>query len=199
MLFDFGGVIAEEGFYSGLIRLAEEQDFDTQKFLEEGMQAVYDSGFVLGQGTAEDFWSLLCKRTGLEGDDDVLSNLIMAGFQIRPAMIELVRDLHAKGYVTGILSDQTYWLDELDAVDHFYQEFDYVYNSYYLGKGKRDSSIFSDVADKLNLRPAELLFVDDNEQNIQRARQKDLSVIHYVTFEGFVSELEMLLAEEFAH
>jgi putative hydrolase of the HAD superfamily len=199
VLFDYGGVIAEEGFYNGLINLAEKQSLDVHSMPEEGMKAVYDSGFVLGHGTAADFWALLRKRTGLEGDDDLLTDLIINGFQIRHWMIELVRRLRSKDYVVGILSDQTHWLDELDSRDHFYHEFDHVYNSYDLGKGKRDPSLFTDVVNYLNLQPAEVLFIDDSEKNVQTAREMCLRAILYVDHEGFVSELEDILKEEIEH
>jgi len=133
VLFDFGGVVAEEGFYNGLINLAEKQALDARSMPEEGKKAVYDSGFVLGLGTAADFWALMRKRTGLEGRDDFLSDRIIDGFQIRHWVILLVRSLREKGYITGILSDQTHWLYELDSYDHFFKEFDCIYNSYELG------------------------------------------------------------------
>ena len=75
VLFDYGGVIVEEGFYNGLVDLAEKQSLHVSSMPEEGLNAVYDSGFVLGKGTAADFWALLRKRTGLEGDDDFLTDL----------------------------------------------------------------------------------------------------------------------------
>jgi len=199
VLFDYGGVIAEEGFYNGLITLAEKQSLDAHSMPEEGMKAVYDSGFVLGHGTAADFWALLRKRTGLEGDDDFLTDRIIDGFQIRHWMIELVRRLRSKDYVVGILSDQTHWLNELDSRDHFYHEFDHVYNSYDLGKGKRDPSLFTDVVNDLKLQPAEVLFIDDSEKNVQAARKMGLRAILYVDHERFVSELEDSLKEEIEH
>ena len=199
VLFDFGGVIAEEGFYNGLINLAEKQSLDARSMPEQGMKAVYDSGFVLGQGTAADFWALLRKRTGLEGDDDFLTDRILDGFQIRHWMIELVRGLRSKGYVVGILSDQTHWLSELDSYDHFYHEFNHVFNSYDLGKGKSDPSLFTDVVNKLKLQPAEVLFIDDSEKNVQTARNMGLRAILYANHERFVSELEDILKEEIEH
>ncbi|HID48671.1 MAG TPA: HAD family phosphatase, partial [Chromatiales bacterium] len=141
------------------------------------MQAVYDSGFVLGRGSAADFWALLRQRTGLQGDDESLSQRILDGFVIRPAMIALVRQLRASGYVTGILSDQTRWLDVLDRKYHFYREFDRIYNSSYLGKGKRDPSLFTDVAADLELSPGAILFVDDDAGNVARAREAGMQAI----------------------
>ncbi|HID48433.1 MAG TPA: hydrolase, partial [Chromatiales bacterium] len=47
ILFDFGGVLAEEGFRNGLMALAREQGLDVYGMPRAAMQAVYDSGFVL--------------------------------------------------------------------------------------------------------------------------------------------------------
>jgi len=198
VLFDFGGVIAEEGFYNGLISLAEKQALDEHSMPVEGMKAVYDSGFVLGQGTASDFWALMRQRTGLEGEDDFLSDRIIDGFQIRHWVIELVRKLRAKGYITGILSDQTNWLYELDGYDHFFAEFDHIYNSFDLGKGKRDPTLFIDVVNDLKLQPGEVLFIDDNEGNVERASSMGLMALLYVDHKTLIRELEELLKDIFA-
>lgn len=193
VLFDFGGVISEEGFYNGLINLAEKQALDARSIPQQGMDAAYDSGFVLGKGSVSDFWGLMRQRTGIQGDDNYLSDRIFDGFQIRPLMIKLVRMLRDKHYITGLLSDQTHWLDELNECDHFYKEFDYVFNSYVMGKGKRDPSVFTDVADSLKLMPAEILFIDDNIKNISNAKSVDLNTIHYRDYYSLVQEIESLL------
>ncbi len=189
VLFDYGGVLAEEGFSNGLEALAKEQGLALENMTAEGMQAVYDSGFVLGRGSESDFWSLLRERTGLRGVDSYLAARIFDGFAIRPWMLELVEELKAKGYVTGILSDQTDWLDRLDARDHFYKYFDRIYNSYYLGKGKRDPSHFSDVAADLGLQQSAILFIDDSKKNVVTAVAAGMQTIQYVDRESFLEAL----------
>lgn len=193
VLFDFGGVLAEEGFHNALAALAGEQALRAD-LPKEGMRAVYDSGFVLGQGTAADFWALLRQRTGLQGDDESLTTRVLKGFVPRPWMLELVRKLRADGYITGILSDQTDWLDRLDEQYHFFAAFDRLYNSYYLGKGKRDPSLFADVAADLKMQPSAILFVDDNAGNVARARDAGYQAIHFTGREAFLAELEIALS-----
>lgn len=193
VLFDFGGVLAEEGFSHVLESLAEQQRLQVQDMTAAGAQAVYDSGFVLGRATESEFWSLLRQRTGLRGDDAALTEKILSGFTVKPWMRELVQRLRAQGYVTGILSDQTDWLDRLDARHHFYRLFDRIYNSYYLGKGKRDPSLFSDVAADLDLPPASILFIDDSAGNVARAAAAGMQTIQYVDRETFLKALEASL------
>ncbi len=194
VLFDYGGVLAEEGFRDGLVALATEQGLDGQHIFEQGMQAVYDSGFVLGECSAAGFWALLRERTGLAGDDEVLSERILRGFVLRPWMIERVRQLREQGYVTGILSDQTHWLDDLDAREPFKHVFDRIYNSYYLGKGKRDPSLFADVLADLNLPAETVLFIDDNVDNVARAKGMGLQAIQYADQPGFELAFDRLLS-----
>jgi putative hydrolase of the HAD superfamily len=196
ILFDYGGVLAEEGFRNALKDLAIEQGLNAADLENQGVDAVYDSGFVLGKGTALDFWSLMRRRTGLHGEDDALSKRILAAFIIRPWMLTLVGKLRAQGYITGILSDQTSWLDQLDARDHFYTSFDHVFNSYNLGKGKRDRSLFTDVAAMLGAVPNTVLFVDDTEGNIARAREAGFHTIRYVSKEDFIMDLQKILKIE---
>lgn len=194
ILFDFGGVLAEEGFRDGLVALAREQQLDVNNMPEQGMQTVYDSGFVTGQGTAADFWDLLRNRTGLQGNEQELTQRILEGFVVRPWMMDVVGDLKTRGYKTGILSDQTHWLDMLDKRYHFYRKFDYIFNSYYLGKGKQDSTLFADVAALLGIPPAEILFIDDDIGNVDRARACGYQTLHYVNQRQFLTELEKVLS-----
>ena len=193
ILFDYGGVLAEEGFSNTLEALAREQDLAVENMTAAGMQAVYDSGFVLGKGGESEFWSLLRERTGLRGEDSELRARMLDGFIIRSWMLELVAELSSRGYVTGILSDQTDWLDRLNARDRFYQYFDRIYNSYTMGKGKRDVSHFADVAADLCLPPSAILFIDDSETNVDNARVAGMHAIRFVRRQDFMEALKASL------
>jgi putative hydrolase of the HAD superfamily len=65
-------------------------------------------------------------------------------------------------------------LARLDEPDQFFREFHRVFNSFDLGKGKRDPSIFEDVAEALGLEPEQVLFIDDLPDNVERARERGL-------------------------
>ena len=193
VLFDYGGVIAEEGFRNGLLAMAHEQGLDIDATLNVAKRAVYDSGFVLGWGTASEFWKLMREGSGLKGSDSALTQRILEGFVLRPWIIKLIQQLHKQGYITGILSDQTHWLDWLNERDHFYDFFDHVFNSYTMGKGKRDPSLFNDIAEQLPLSPAEILFVDDIENNVTRAQAAGWQTIHYVDKASFLEMIDKLI------
>jgi putative hydrolase of the HAD superfamily len=151
---------------------------------------------VLGTGTAADFWDLMRRRVGLVGENEELTERILLGFRLRPWMIDTVRRLRATGYTAAILSDQTHWLDELDERDPFKQEFDEIYNSYYLGKGKRDPTLFADVVEDLAIDSDQVLFVDDDANNVANARAQGLRAICFQDRGQFLAELSECLGLE---
>jgi putative hydrolase of the HAD superfamily len=190
VLFDFGGVLVEEGFREGLYALARGYGLNPQAVHLAAYDAIYESGYVLGRGTEEDFWRLLCQKTGLSGDIKPLREAIATQFALRPLMFTVVRALRQQGYVTAILSDQTDWLDRMDAELHFFQYFDEVYNSYHLGKGKRDPSVFDDVVNDLGLAPNQAVFVDDDPGNCERARTRGVTAVLFVNEDQCINDLE---------
>ncbi|MDT8452566.1 MAG: HAD family phosphatase [Gammaproteobacteria bacterium] len=195
VLFDFGGVIAEEGFKQGLRALAKAQQLDPDEVMNEGREAVHDSGYVTGTGTEADFWTLLRERTGLRGEDKELSQAILDRFIVRQWMIEQVARLRNAGLIVAILSDQTDWLDYLDQRLHFSAAFDRVFNSFHLGKSKCDPTLFDDAVQMLGVQPGETLFVDDDAGHVERARNCGLHAIHFTERDVFEAQLLSLLGE----
>lgn len=189
VILDFGGVIAEEGFRLGLEAIARRHDLDPAELQREAEDAIYDTGYIVGRGTEGDFWERLRLRMGIAGTDDALADEILRRFVLRPRIIAAVRVLRRQGLVVALLSDQTDWLERLDARDRFFLEFDRVFNSFRLGKGKRDAAVFDDVVRALGAAPAETLFVDDNPGHVERARGRGLAVLLFRTEEAFLSEL----------
>ena len=193
VLFDFGGVIAEEGFKQGLTAVARANGVDEGAFVQAAFDIIYSTGYVLGKAPESEFWDALRRETGVRGDDAFLRNEIFSRFILRDYMIDLVNKLKANGIQVGLLSDQTDLLEELDKKYGFFRLFDYVFSNYRLGKGKRDSSLFDDVARTLNARPDRILFIDDDPGHVDRARQKGWKAMLYIERAGFQKELEEIL------
>jgi putative hydrolase of the HAD superfamily len=193
VLFDFGGVLAEEGFSEGLKVIGRRWGLNPETFCQLGAKAAYESGYVSGKGNESDFWKQMCRESGIPRQDAAFTKEILRRFVLRPRMLAAVRSLRQRGYLTAILSDQTDWLDRLNARDHFFQEFDQVFNSYHLGKGKRDPSIFKESVEALGVKTREALFVDDNPEHVERARSCGLHVLLFNDQESFLSDLENTL------
>jgi len=189
VFFDFGGVIAEEGFRDGMRAIAISGGIEPEGFFRLADDLIYETGYVVGKNTEENFWRALKERSGIRLDNSTLREEILKRFTIRGEMLKIVSELRAKGIKVYILSDQTNWLDELDKKEGFYKAFDGIFNSYHMGKGKRDPSVFKDICSGLGIEPKEAIFVDDNLKNIERARNMGLMTIHFRS----ISQLRLAL------
>ena len=192
VLLDFGGVIAEEGFQQGLYAIADRFGLDQKRFFQLANEAVYNSGYVIGSGTENDYWNELRAHSGITANNDELRQEILTRFIPRDWMLELIRSLRQQEKVIAILSDQTDWLDQLDARYHFFQYFDAVFNSFHLGKTKRDPAIFAEILSVLEANGKETLFVDDNISHIDRATAAGLQTHHFTDRDRFMKKLKEL-------
>jgi len=190
VLFDFGGVLSAEGFKNGLRAIARSNGIDEDTFVRTANDVIHACGYVIGKVPESTYWENLRETTGIRGDDQHLRNEILSRFRMREWMIDTVKRLKASGVRVGILSDQTNWLDELDARDNFFREFDYIFNSYHMGKSKKDPSHFEDVLRILRIENDKALFIDDDPGNCERAEHVGLNVIHYMDREQFLHEIE---------
>ncbi len=190
ILLDFGGVLAEEGFREGLKAIAKRKGLDPEAFHTTSAELVYQTGYITGGCDEHSYWNAVREKTGAKGDDQEFREEILKRFKLRPEMTAVVKKIKSSGFIVAILSDQTNWLDELNQRIPFHHRFDYVFNSFHLGKTKRDPSIFRDVCNLLGARPEEVLFVDDNLENVKRATSQGLKAIHFIGSREFQIEIE---------
>ena len=189
VLFDFGGVLAEEGFREGIKAIGKGKGLDPEDFYKISGELVYQTGYITGGCDEHSYWNAVRKKTGVKGEDQEFREEILKRFKLRPGMTAVVEKIKSSGFTVAILSDQTNWLDELDQRTPFHHHFDYVFNSFHLKKTKRDPSIFEDVCALLGVRPKEALFVDDHLENIERAMTQGLRAIHFKGMREFRTEI----------
>ena len=190
VVFDFGGVLAEEGFREGMKAIGKGKGLDPDNFYRIASDLVYQTGYIIGKTDEHSYWNALREKTGVKGEDEEFREEILKRFKLRPEMIKGAEKIKSSGLTSAILSDQTNWLDELDQKTPFHHHFDYVFNSFHLKKTKKDPSLFIDVCAALGVRPEEALFVDDNLENIKRAKGKGLRTIHFSGVSEFLVEIK---------
>lgn len=196
VLFDFGGVMAEEGFREGLMSIGGKYNLDPERFFADVDKLIYDTGYLTGETDEASFWNAVRKKTGISGSDEVLREEILSRFVFRPAMLACADSLRETGLNVALLSDQTNWLEEIDRKTPLFGHFDMVFNSYRLHKSKRDASVFRDVCRVLGVRNDEALFVDDNINHVKRAESEGLRTIHFTAMGKFEKQLGNILASE---
>jgi epoxide hydrolase-like predicted phosphatase len=140
---------------------------------------------LIGQATTDD-------PDRAEGQADRAAGMLtrmFAGMRVEPSMVDVVRAARAAGVRTGLLSN-SWGLDyERDGWDAL---FDAVVISGEVGLRKPDPAIYTLAAQRLELPPAEIVFVDDLRPNVRAAVAAGMVGVQHVDLETTVSELEIL-------
>jgi putative hydrolase of the HAD superfamily len=115
-------------------------------------------------------------------------------------MVELMRDLRGRGYRMALLTNnvrewEPLWRSLLP-VDEI---FELIVDSAFVGMRKPEREIYELTLDRLgNPAPAECLFVDDVEVNIEAARELGLAAVHFRDNDQAIPEIEAALASSSA-
>lgn len=192
-LFDFGGVIAEEGFWKGLQAIGKENGVDPDEFFRTVDALIFETGYLIGKSDEALFWNAVRSKTDIRRTDAELRNEILKRFVLRPDMIASVDLLRSKGFIVAMLSDQTNWLEEIEQETGLFRHFDRVFNSYRIHKSKRDASVFRDVCTALGVKTGETFFIDDNIDHIKRAQGQGLQTIHFVGIDEYKRQIRKLI------
>ena len=109
-------------------------------------------------------------------------------------MLELMRELREGGYRMAILTNnvrewEPLWRSKLP-VDEI---FEVIVDSAWVGMRKPDPAIYTLTAEQLELAPEVCLFVDDNELNVQAARELGMHAVHFRSNEQAIQEIRELL------
>jgi putative hydrolase of the HAD superfamily len=195
VIFDFGGVLADEGFREGLKAIARISGIDPDGFFDTARRIAYESGYTAGRATESEFWRRIREAAPVELTDSELRAEILSRFRLRPEVFEYAGSLRRGGVKTAILTDQTNWIEEINAREPFYGGFDYVFNSFRINKTKLDPTVFTDVCRVMGTEPARALFVDDSPGHVERAASRGLKTILYEDFAGFRARARELVGD----
>jgi epoxide hydrolase-like predicted phosphatase len=180
---DWGGVLTEP--IRDVIQLwveAEHIDWDAYRavMLPWLSNAYGDNGADVnpvhllerGECTVAEFEATLAARLvrtdgGIVAPDGLLKRMLSATETKVPAMYDLIRALRGQGLRTGLLSNS--WGTDGYPRDDFPALFDAVVLSAEVGMRKPEARIFQHAAGLLGLDPAECVFIDDVQANVDAA------------------------------
>ncbi|OLN25635.1 hydrolase, haloacid dehalogenase-like family [Desulfovibrio sp. DV] len=192
IFFDFGGVLAEEGFREGLIDIARAAGRDPAEVVPLAYEMAWTTRYVVGGCDEAGFWQAFRQATGIAGEDADLTEAVLSRFVPRPFMFAVADAARAAGLKTAILSDQTEWLARLDARHDVFSHFDMVFNSYHHGTSKREAAFFQLALTTLGVSPQASLFIDDAAHNTDLAAALGFKTILYRDRASFVDALAAL-------
>jgi putative hydrolase of the HAD superfamily len=204
---DFGGVLTNR-LIEAFAAFQNETGITTEQ-LGRGMQRVserdgeyplfrLERGEVTEQRFLEDLsWGLeaeLGHRPTLHRFREIYFDALHAN----EPMLELMRELRGLGYRMAILTNNVREWEELwRSKLPLDQIFEVIVDSAWVGMRKPDPRIYTLTLEKLGgLEPEACLFVDDNELNVEAARELGMTAVQFHSNDQAIPEIRTALALE---
>jgi len=192
ILFDIGGVLIEnppDKIYGGYAKLIHEDPEKAQDRLKNVL-APCETGKI----SSEEFWSRGAKRFGIK--KKIFRKVWIKGIEnSKPykQVWKLAGILEARGYKLAILTNAIAADVSVPIIKKVYSRFyPDVFKSFALGCKKPSEKIYRIVLKKLELKPREVVFVDNHEENVDGARKVGMIGIHFTSYRKFVKDLKKL-------
>jgi epoxide hydrolase-like predicted phosphatase len=135
-----------------------------------------------------------CDTSGHRIDARAMMARVAEAGTPRPAMLEAIRRLRAKGYRVAALTNN--WRTETDAASTLQQHFDVVVESVKEGLRKPDPRIYRLACERLGVTPEEAVFLYDIGLNLKSAKALGMTTIKVADPDDALQALEEILGFE---
>ncbi len=192
VLFDYGMVLSGEPDRAAKERMQSLLGADAESF--RAVYWRYRDAYDRGTLNAEAYWRAVAKELGRSVNEEMLRALCEADVeqwsQPNEAMIAWAAALQRAGVRTGVLSNLGDAMEAgVRARFDWMKGFAHHTFSHRLGMAKPDAAIYQHAAEGLGVKPEEILFVDDREENIAGARAAGMVAIQYGEHAAFVAAM----------
>jgi glucose-1-phosphatase len=163
--FDFGGVLVQfNRFYDELSRLSG-KDIEDVKMI----YVKHDYPACRGDITPQEFFARLTDDLGVETNLEKLEEFFFDSFEPIAVAHELISVLQPK-YALGLATN--IWKNEFPKLARHLPriQFDVIIKSSDIGEAKPDKAFFEYAQKQISCEPHEVLFIDDNRENINGAK-----------------------------
>jgi putative hydrolase of the HAD superfamily len=192
VVFDYGMVLTgpqEPIAYAHLLRLTglEQERFESLYWTD---RHAYDEGKLTGLA----FWQKLLRDAGIPAGPGLVDELNLWDARMwttaNPTMLAWQLALKQHGIKTAILSNMgDSVLANIERTFDWLSRFDVLVWSYQLGIAKPDSAIYHHTLRELSIDPAEALFLDDRQVNIDAAEALGMRGILFSTVDRLRADL----------
>lgn len=191
--FDLDGVYFVNGksnFINNLVKLGVSEDEAKRVFLKsDEMNHQYKEGKM----TDDEFWNFANSEWKLNKTPSELMELLISGYEVDQNVIETVKNVRKNGYKTLICTNNfPARINGLQERFKFLDDFDGKSISYEVGFSKPDPKIYQKLIEVSGVSANEIVYADDNNDNISEAQKLGINAFFYENFDGFIEELRKL-------
>lgn len=188
LLFDVDGVLLPAADLTADLR---REHGITREQLRELVAAHFDACLVGAADLATELRPWLSRWAYPGTPRDFLEAVFAAEREPDAHLLEAAAGLRRRGMRCGIASNQERWRAEhLERRLGLAERFDAVFFSCRLGAKKPEPGFYSEVERRLGVPGEAILFWDDQEANVEAARERGWQAGHYTGHAGFAADLE---------
>lgn len=190
VFFDIGGVLATKILGRMADDLADKYGRGKKEFNEKIHIGWGD--YKIGKIDAGNFWQLFIDSAGLNESPSELAELSLKYIEELPGVMDIVKELKEK-YKLGILSNNVEeWMQYLRKIMDL-EVFDVVISSHEAGMKKPLKEFFMLGLEKMGgIKPEECVFIDDQDNNIDAAKEIGFVAVKFENAEKLRKDLEEL-------
>lgn len=189
LIMDADGVLINKGEVFSVI-LAREYKVNPEKLREFFTGKFQDC--LVGKADLKESVAPYLPDFGWPGTvDEFLDYWFKAEHYLNEELIEYIKRLRQQGTTVVLATNQEkyrtqYMLEHMGFADVF----ENVYSSAHLGLKKPAVEFFSKVVDDLGCQKDEVLFWDDDQQNIDGAKEYGINAEFYTDYDSFLGKME---------
>jgi epoxide hydrolase-like predicted phosphatase len=191
VIFDWGGVLIDDPNPGLMQYCAKALHVTEESYIKT--HSKFADGFQKGAFCEEEFWCKICSELNVPTPEvrSLWTEAFKAAHVPRGDLFSIVASLQENGYRTAILSNT-----ELPAMEYFYElrydMFDVLVFSCAEGTQKPDRKIYELTLEKLGSQPRQSVFIDDNPEYIDGAKETGINTVLFENIDQVKDELNRL-------
>jgi len=191
--FDLDGVYFIDGksnFIKSVVCLGVSEEETVRVFLKsDRMNKEYKEGKISDQ----EFWTWAISEWGVDESVEEVVDLLIQGYEVNQPVRDIVKKVRANGYKTLVCSNNfPARIKGLQERFGFLNDFDTTVFSYKVEATKPSEKIFEELVSQSGLDPEEILFADDNPNNLAGAEKIGITTFLYEEFDSYLQKLREL-------
>ena len=183
VLFDLGGVVIELGGLGDMAVFAGERDED--EIWRRWLGCPWVRRFERGGCDAESFARGMVESWSMPvGPDEFIEAFAVWPRGLIAGAKALLRETRARRPIAALSNTNALHNDRFQAEFRLHEDFDALYLSHEIGHVKPDRAAFDHATVALGVAPERILFLDDNQINVDGAREAGLRAERAVGVKG---------------
>jgi len=195
VVFDLGGVVTIGDPLTGMLSYCAHAIGVTEERLLEPFSRIHDA-WKKGQFPEKEFWEKITSplHVSMPQGSSLWLDSFLSMYRENKDILSLIMQLKQKRFAIGLLSNTEVPVANFIKNKHG-ELFDIFVCSCNVGMIKPDAEIYQLTLQKLHMKPEEVVFVDDKEENVLGARDIGIHGIHFTDTSSLIHDLKQLSVE----